>query len=1001
MSVCLLICSKMDFHAARRMFESASAGDVLPPQTSTSSLPTVDIVSPSVARVHSLHTSNLPSESAPVLPSTLSSSSSSVLSSSSLSRMAAQRMTAQQQDISASIATLTASEGIQCRPTSSPVPMASMSSSTCAVPQSPSFHDAPGSSSVRELPKSSLNPKCEPNPPSAFTPVPDAITPPPSSNPKSQHTAENHSQQHVPTGGQLNGNDVSDYSDVGDYTADTEFYVPGVNDDAESLAPSPLIGSLSARYWTGSSTGELSSDYPRQSVRVRPPSLVATNVQHHRKVLDDRNNAVDDDVNEDVNFIMDEHALEISDFHLQRSSFATGSSHNFADHIRDKGDNDDVVELDPVEEHRAGAYDLDERIHEYDSSEGEGNDDNDSSDVDDGFIIDEQSGVDNFDEEPVGVVRQHSNFSRLSAQSWLTVDSAQDVPVGDDGAQPSIESADSTSNPVPHSSPPPGAGTTIGTGVDDTNSNTWEGDAVADVMETDNANVSSSGAIIGSLSSCDTGGLFMRRYSGVVDHDPATLFGVDSDGNAMNRVFNKSVTDMSVLECCVVLQTGVAAYKKKSFRRFGARRVWLGPQCDRLYWTSKKDGFETDQVKLQRVVKLKCTDRELSIDVTEGYRISLLFERQHAGLWVRALSCLIPLQARIRESLGVILPDKEREDYTLSDDIFDGVALRDMMAVNGHVVLCNVKGHARSLGHKLAFSKAEGSFCCLRYIPRRVSPLLLRSCEEIAVLKRLTHANVVKYHECLVDSEKGGHYVVFENLPRGAFMDGSKLEGAPHVKEETARETMKDLINGLEYLHSLRIAHGDIRPDHLLRSANGVVKINPIGCITHDFTEVTNGAALCKARLGGAPCAFLAPEQCWLHDGRPIAHRKSYAMDVWALGVVLYFMLYGRVPFGGRDDHAVQHAICTGKLRFPRVPETSKKVRSLLKGVLGEKDPKTRIALAELKTHPWFADPVSSNAIDAPLVLPATPSPRVIVTPDEVHSAVQTAKVRIGSKRSS
>lgn len=554
------------------------------------------------------------------------------------------------------------------------------------------------------------------------------------------------------------------------------------------------------------------------------------------------------------------------------------------------------------------------------------------------------------EEDEGGLVRQNSNFSRLSAQSWLTVDSAQEVEVEQGVTEEAV--------------------------VEDNDG------VVLEVQKSGARNVAM---------------LPDRKFPVEDDHVPAALFGIDVDGTLMDTIASRPLHKLSVFECCALLQAGVAALKKKSFRRFGARRVWLSADCDQLAWTSKKDGVDEDHIKLHKVAKIKCIERKVSIDVTEGYRISLLFaDSNEAGLCVRALSCLIPLQARIRAPAGVHPPDKEREDYTLTDDVFSGRPLREYMAVNSYVVLCSAKGQPHSIGNKLAFSRSDGSFCGLRYIPLKQAPLLLRSQEEIAVLKRLDHPHIVKYHECLLDNERGGNYIIFEYLARGSLMDASLLEGVKTFPEITARAVIRDIVAGLTYLHSLRIAHGDLRPDNILRAVDGAVKINPLGCITHDFTEVQNHAALVRARLGNASPAFLAPELCWLCEA-PKAHTKSYAMDVWAIGVVLYFMLYGRVPFGGRSDAEIQQSICTGKLRFPRHPETSRKVRSLLKGVLGEKDPKMRIGLSELESHPWFSE--NERRTEGHIGGYREPT-RLIVSPAEVDSAVQAAKVRVGTRRS-
>lgn len=761
---------------------------------------------------------------------------------------------------------------------------------------------------------------------------------------------------------------------MGDYTADTDFYVPGVNepDPPTSVTPdvaprpsrvasarpshSPVHHISSSRTRAASVSAPRRSSRPRVGHRISPSPSSSLRVGGPAMGVVDDADDDDDDDDDDVRSRRTRETIGDSD------DASVGDVRRTRDLRDDDDDDDDDVQL----------------------PEGDDDDDDDDDDFGD------------FDDDgPIGVVRQHSNFSRLSAQSWLTVDSAQDVDVEEDidDSTPSAPSSSAVrpTHAVPNTTPASTATSAAPPTI------IVEGDGGPNNIPMSSGPVQM--PIRGRLGvSRDAPLLFDRKYSGVADHDPSTLFGVDVNADVMDNIQAKAVRAMSVFECCAVLQAGVAAYKKKSFRRYGARRVWLSPECDKLFWTSKKDGVFTDQVKLQKVAKMKCAEREVSIDITEGYRISLIFATpDEAGMWVRALSCLIPLQARVREPRGIIPPDKEREDYNLSDDAFNGLPLREYMAVNSYVVLCAAKGQPQSLGNKLAFSRSDGSFCGMRYIPHKIVPLMLRSQEEIAVLKRLSHPNVVKYHECLLDTDRGGNYVIFEHLARGSLIDSSRLEGVRPVPESAARELIRDVVNALEYLHTLRIAHGDVRPDNLLRAVNGAVKLNPLGCITHDFTEIKNVPALVKARLGDASPAFLAPELCWLADNPPKAHAKSYAMDVWAVGVVLYFVLYGRVPFGGRDDAHIQQSICTGKLRFPRQPETSRKVRSLLKGVLGEKDPKTRIPLSELKSHPWFTE--SEVGIMDPPGATSLNATRLIVSPAEVDSAVQMAKVRVTSKR--
>lgn len=663
--------------------------------------------------------------------------------------------------------------------------------------------------------------------------------------------------------------DVSDYSDVGDFAADADFYVPGVNDRA-----SPPKSVLRKRQ----------GDVPQVD-----HSLVAASDAARDASDDDHSNSQRPHFSHPHPAV---HASASPSHNAQQQQHQSHSASPNADHSPSQSPAPDLPQPDST----------------------------------------------------VQVVRQNSNFSRLSAQSWLTVDSAHEVDVNQQ------RSPSTRASPAP----PPQS---------------------IDKAATPPVSVP----------------LYHGSFSDADDFVPQQLFDIDVRGSLLRDLRTKPYDTLSVLECCALLQEGVAALKKKNFLRFGARRVWLNAVCDKLMWTSKKAGAPANHINIQQVARVKCTDRELTIFLIEGRRISLLFANaDEAAIWVRALSCLVPLQARISAPTVAIPPEKEREEFTLSHDLFEGRSLRQLVSISNYVLLCSAKDHPVANGHKVAFARSDSSFCTLRYIPRKIVPLLLRSQEEIAVLKRLKHPNIVHYRECLLDQQHGGTYVTFEYLARGTLMDASKLEGVQPIPENSARELIRDVVNALEYLHTLRIAHADVRPDNLLRSVDGAVKLNPIGCITHDFTEIKNLTSLVKTRLGDASPAFLAPELCWLCEAPP-AHPKSYAMDVWAVGAVLYFMLYGRVPFGGRDDHEIQTAICTKKLRFPRHPETSKKVRSLLKGVLGEKDPKTRVGLSELKRHPWFAEgePHSNSASSTS----SKPLIRLTVPPEEIYYAVQRAKI--------
>ena len=90
------------------------------------------------------------------------------------------------------------------------------------------------------------------------------------------------------------------------------------------------------------------------------------------------------------------------------------------------------------------------------------------------------------------------------------------------------------------------------------------------------------------------------------------------------------------------------------------------------------------------------------------------------------------------------------------------------------------------------------------------------------------------------------------------------------------------LMQGIDYMHSMGMTHGDIKPDNLLLGADGRVRLCDLG------SAQRCGADDMMIRTVGTP-AFFSPEMC---DGRPYSAR---AADVWALGICLYIFVFGKM----------------------------------------------------------------------------------------------------------
>ncbi|XP_036339040.1 calcium/calmodulin-dependent protein kinase kinase 2-like [Rhagoletis pomonella] len=141
-----------------------------------------------------------------------------------------------------------------------------------------------------------------------------------------------------------------------------------------------------------------------------------------------------------------------------------------------------------------------------------------------------------------------------------------------------------------------------------------------------------------------------------------------------------------------------------------------------------------------------------------------------------------------------------------------------------------------------------------------ISPLE-RVYREIAVLKKIDHPNVVKLVEVLDDPMEDSLYMVFELVKQGHVL--SIPTDAP-LNEDKAWFVFRETLLGLEYLHYQHIIHGDLKPENLLITESGHVKIADLGVCNEFFGE---DAKISSGTTAGTP-AFRAPESLRLGQER-------------------------------------------------------------------------------------------------------------------------------------
>uniref|UniRef100_A0A8C2HH84 calcium/calmodulin-dependent protein kinase n=1 Tax=Cyprinus carpio TaxID=7962 RepID=A0A8C2HH84_CYPCA len=252
--------------------------------------------------------------------------------------------------------------------------------------------------------------------------------------------------------------------------------------------------------------------------------------------------------------------------------------------------------------------------------------------------------------------------------------------------------------------------------------------------------------------------------------------------------------------------------------------------------------------------------------------------------------------------------------------------------------------------------------------PKVLGPLE-RVYQEIAILKKLDHLNIVKLVEVLDDPAEDNLHMV-SPLVTSPVME---VPSDNPFSEDQARHYFRDIVLGIEYLHYQKIVHRDIKPSNLLLGDDGHVKIADFG-VSNQFEG--NDALL--SSTAGTP-AFMAPET--LSDNRKSFSGK--ALDVWAMGVTLYCFVYGKCPCIDEYILALHSKIKSKPVEFPELPAISEGLKNLVSEML-DKNPDTRITIPEIKVDPW----VTQNGTD-PLPLEEEHCTVVEVTEEEVQNSVK------------
>ena len=212
----------------------------------------------------------------------------------------------------------------------------------------------------------------------------------------------------------------------------------------------------------------------------------------------------------------------------------------------------------------------------------------------------------------------------------------------------------------------------------------------------------------------------------------------------------------------------------------------------------------------------------------------------------------------------------------------------------------------------------------------------IRLKREIQIVTQLNHQNIIKIYE--IKEDKNNFYLIMEYYSEGDLY--RFLSKYNKLNEEDASIIFYQIVNGVEYLHNNFICHRDLKLENILIDKKKNVKI--IDYNLSNFFLESNGCIL------KTPCGspyYAAPE---------MIKNKSYnakSVDIWSIGIILYVILCGFLPFEDKNSRRLYQKIINSKIFIPNF--LSDIARNIIENLL-QKNCTKRYTIKQIKKHPFY-----------------------------------------------
>ncbi|KAI9144137.1 kinase-like domain-containing protein [Paraphysoderma sedebokerense] len=263
----------------------------------------------------------------------------------------------------------------------------------------------------------------------------------------------------------------------------------------------------------------------------------------------------------------------------------------------------------------------------------------------------------------------------------------------------------------------------------------------------------------------------------------------------------------------------------------------------------------------------------------------------------------------------------------------------------GNYVFAKTVGEGNFAKVKLAKHKLTGQEVAVKIIDKTQldDKKLAKLYREVRIMKLLHHPHIVRLYEVI--ETKSTVFLVMEYSSGGELYDYLVVHG--RMKEKEARAKFRQILSAVSYCHKKKVIHRDLKAENLLLDQNLDIKIADFGFSNHYDPE-----GKLDTFCGSPP--YAAPE---LFQGRRYTGPE---VDVWSLGVILYVLTTGCLPFDGKNLQEMRESVCRGKYRIPFYLSDS--CEKLLRKFL-VRDPTKRGSLEMLIDDPWINEGYADSPI--------------------------------------